>query len=240
MATARFETAAQIVKDAAVPLGLPEVADPFSSTDVAMVRLCRCLTIAGRELVQAYTWPHLRKVCDITAATGDGRAYTLPADFAGLVPGTFWNQTTNEEITGPIDAARWNDYEATGITPISPCYRVVQGTIAIIPTASVTDADALQYEYHAKSWVGAAVGTLTDDRATAAADVCHFDSLLLGVALRRAWMISNSMDTTAIESAYWQAIERVTGAETVEAPRSIVPLGVGPQLPRIPGGVWTI
>src|SRR5512133_2551478 len=137
MATARFETAAQIVKDAASQLGLPVVADPLASTEVSQVRLCGCLTAAGRELVQTYQWPHLRKVCDITAATGDGRAWSVPADFAGLVPDTVWNQTTDEWIRGPLSAQEWEEYEAEGDTPSSPAFRLVQGVVAVIPVADV-------------------------------------------------------------------------------------------------------
>src|SRR5512133_1664388 len=208
MATTRYESAAQIVKDAAPLLGLPVVADPLASTEVAQVRLCACLGIAGRELVQIYDWPHLRKVCDITAALGDGRAWTVPADFGGLIPATAWNQTTDQRIYGPIGAAEWAKYEADDSTRAGSAFRLVQGVFAVIPTSSVADGDLLQYEYQGKSWVSAAGGTVpTDDRVTAGTNLVYFDPMLMHWALRRAWKISNSESTTAEESAYWQAVE---------------------------------
>jgi len=241
MATARYETAAQIVKDAAVLLGLPEVADPFASSDSAQARLCRCLTIAGRALVQVYQWPHLRRVCDITAAAGDGRAWTVPADFAGFIPDTAWNQTQDQWIPGPLDAVTWQEYEATGTTPASPCFRFVQGAFAVIPSGSVTDGDALQYEYHGKSWVMPTGQTVpTEDRATAGTDTVWFPSGLMAAALRRAWLLSNSMDTTTAEPAYWQAIDSAKGAETT-APA--LPLGqrrTTLYAPRSPTRGWIV
>lgn len=240
MATTRYETATTIINDAAVELGLPSSTNPFASTDANMVRLVRLLSGAGRELVQIYQWPHLRKVCDITAATGDGRAWTLPADFAGLVPDTAWNQTTDERITGPMSAAQWQEYEAEGDTPLSPMFRVTQGVFAVVPTASVTDGDLLQYEYHGKSWVMPTGQTVpTEDRVSATTDTVWFDPLLAKIALKRAWMTANSMDTSAIESAYWQAIDRVKGLETPAAPLSLVPTTTLP-LPTTTEGNWTV
>lgn len=240
MATARFETAAQIAKDAAAQLGLPVVADPLASTEVAQVRLCGCLNAAGRELVQMYRWPHLRKVCDITAATGDGRAWTVPADFAGMVPDTFWNQTTDERICGPITADEWQEYEAEGDTPASPSFRLIQGVVAVIPTSTVTDGDLLQYEYHGKGWVSATGGTVpTDDRATTGTDIVYFDSLLMHWALRRAWLISNGQDTSAAEVQYQRAVDRCKSAETISRPLPLVGSS-GFMGPLTPARNWTV
>jgi hypothetical protein len=240
MATTRHETAATILNDAAVEEGLDAVADPFASSDPAMVRMCRLLSSAGRELVALYQWPHLRKVCDITAANGDGRAYTVPADFLGLVPGTAWNQTQDEEIRGPISPEAWQEYEANGETPLDPCFRLVQGVFAIAPTASVADGDLIQYEYHGKSWVSATGGTVpTDDRVTAATDIVYFQPTLVRVALRRAWRMSNGFDTGVIEAQYWRALDGAMSAETAgetlslsRSDRSI--------LDRIPSRSWSI
>ena len=197
MATTRHDTAATIINDAAVEEGITEATDPFASTEPEMIRLRRLLSSVGRELVAVHRWPHLRKVCDITAALGDGRAYTVPADFAGYVEGTAWNQTQDLEIAGPIDEAQWHRYEATGDAPFDPSFRFVQGVFAVAPASSVADGDALQYEYHGKSWASATGGTVpTDDRVTAATDIVYLPPGLARIALRRAWRISNGLDTT--------------------------------------------
>lgn len=242
MATTRFETAAQIVKDAALVLGLPEAADPFASSDVAQSRLCRLLTAAGRELVQVYEWPHLRKVCDITAALGDGRAWSVPADFAGIIQHTAWNQTARQRFVGPLDAEEWARYEANNsVAPVSPAFRLIQGVFAVVPTSSVSDGDLLQYEYQGKSWTSATGGTVpTDDRTSTGTDIVYFDPMLMHWALRRAWKVSNSESTAVEEAAYWQAIERAKGMETAPGTLSIVPRRTDPLAPRAPDGVWTI
>jgi len=242
MATSRFETAAQIVKDAAPHLGLPVVADPLASTEAAQVRLCACLTAAGREVVGLYQWPHLRKVCEITAAAGDGRAWTLPADCAGVIPNTAWNQTTNTRIVGPIDAEEWAKYEAEGSVFSSLLsFRIVQGVFAVVPTANVTDGDVLQYEYQSKSWVSATGGTTpTEDRATTGTDIVYLDPLLMHWALRRSWKISNSEATAVEEANYWAAVERFKSAETYAETLSIIPRRRNPLVPNVRDGSWTL
>ena len=225
MATARWDTATTIIADAMVEEGLEEIANPYTSSDANAKRFVRLLNSVGRELVAAYRWPHLRKACDITAALGDGRAWSVPADFAGYVPGTAWNQTQDQKIPGPVSSQEWQEYEATGDTPSDPCFGFVQGVFAVVPTASVTDGDLLQYEYHGKSWVSATGGTVpTDDRATAATDVVYLPAALVRVALRRAWRVATGLDTSVIEGQYLRAMDAAQSAETAGGmPLSIVP-----------------
>ncbi len=240
MATTRHETAATIINDAAVEEGREVSADPFASSDPAMVRLCRLLTSAGREIVTLYQWPHLRKVCDITAALGDGRAYNVPADFLGIIPGTAWNQTQDEQIYGPISAEAWNDYEATGDAPITPCYRLVPGIFAVAPADDVTDGDLLQYEYQSKSWVSATGGTVpTDDRVTASTDIVYLPPTLARTALRRAWKMSNGFDTTVIEALFWRVLDAACGAETAAPSLQLSPTQAS-VMDRIPSRNWPI
>lgn len=240
MATARHDTAAQIINDAAVEEGIAEATDPFASTLPEMVRMRRLLSSAGRELVSLHQWPHLRKVCDITAALGDGRAWTLPADFLGYIDGTAWNQTQDQQILGPISAAQWQRYEASGDAPFTPSFRFIQGVFAVVPSSSVTDADLIQYEYHGKSWVAPAGQTApTEDRVTAATDVVWFPSSLARIALRRAWKLSNGFDTTSIEGEYLRALDSAMSAENAAAVFSVVPV-VASLLPSVPESNWTI
>ena len=224
MATTRWDTAATIINDAMIEEGLAEIANPHTSADPIAKRMVRLLNSVGRELVGLYRWPQLRKACDITAALGDGRAWSVPADFAGYVPGTAWDQTKDQAIPGPITSEEWQRYEATGYTPNAPCFAFVQGVFAVAPTSVITDGDALQYEYHSKSWVSATGGTVpTDDRATVYTDLVYLPPSLVRVALRRAWRIANGIDTTVIESQFWRALDAAMSAETAAAPISIVP-----------------
>lgn len=239
MATARYETAAAIVKDAAVEEGLAELADPFSSTDADQVRLCRLLTSAGRELVRLYDWPHLVKTHTITVATADGRSYALPADFAGIVTGTAYNRTTDTPLYGPVDPDLWAHEVACGNTH-DGWFRIYGGALVLVSTSDATDADVLAYEYRSKSWVMPSGGTVpTEDRATAATDTVYFDPFLIKTALRRAWRTAMGFDTTVIESQFWRALETAKSAETAARRLSLTPFD-GFAAPSVPERGWTL
>jgi len=240
MATTRYETAAQIVKDVAVSVGLEELSDPFSSTDPAQVRLCRLLTVAGREIVQMHDWPQLRKACDITAALGDGRAYTLPADYVSIVPDTAWNQTQDQRILGPLTAEEWNEYEANGNVWGSMSYRIVQDTFAIVPPADTTDGDAIQYEYQSKAWVMPTGETVpTEDRADTATDTVWLDPALVFAALTYHWLRSNGQETVGAEAAYTRALERAKGMGGGAPVLPLKPIRNVNMAPSSKWGSWT-
>lgn len=225
MAGVAFETANQIIQDAAYELGLiqDDVADVFASQNQNVILLRSLLTRVGRDLVKVKKWSHLQKQATITTSNGDAD-YDLAADFDRLIPNTYWNR--NQDARGyPIDAQVWQYIQATGNThSITALFRIQDNEVQITPTPSATETIA--YEYVSSYWVkesGQTAGNTT--RADAATDTILFDPTLVMHALKRAWKRAKGYDSTAEDQDYRDRLSAVGGGDGGSPVLSLVPAG---------------
>ena len=108
-------------------------------------QILEVMTVSITELARSYDWQELQKEQSFnTVASTQG--YDLPSDFDRFVNNTFWNDTTNLKLIGPITPEEWRTLSTTNITGAANDYfRIRVGQALIFPTPSAVEA--LIYEY---------------------------------------------------------------------------------------------
>lgn len=222
-----FDTAVNILNDAAVELGLysENLADPYDSTDANVILLCRLLKSTGQELLRAHPWSHLQKTH--TFSTADGTAsYALPTDFARMTERTQWNRDQALPLMGPLSAQGWQLLQA--ITTASPhqMFRIFGDLFYISPTPSSVETVAL--EYQSRYWVDLGGGSTPDSETpTDGTDSLFFDRLLLLRSLKLAYMQEKGFDTSAAQRLRDEAMQMAIGADSSAPVLSLNSRGVG-------------
>lgn len=207
-------TAAQIINDAAVELGLKsaDLDNPFASSDPNILQLCRLLKRVGRSLVTARDWSHLLK--EHTFATVDGTAsYALPTDFVRMRDATAWNRTTSVQLAAPVDGQTWQLMKAsTAAGVITMPFRIFGNLLYLHPTPST--AENIYYEFVSSLWVQPTGQTLpTTSLPAASDDTLWFDEALLVAGLKLAWKRAKGQDTTSTQIEFNQAFEAASGSD---------------------------
>ncbi|WFG54192.1 putative tail protein [Myxococcus phage Mx9] len=209
-----WDTAASIINDAAVELGLlvSDVADPYASSDVNLAQLCRLLKSLGQDLVRDYQWTHLKK--QWTFATQAGLAnYEMPPDYNRFVDQTGWNRTQQMPLLGPLSAQGWQLLQVlTSAGTADVMYRLVGGEFVLYPTPQSNNTIA--YEYISSHWVGTGGSeTPNADAPTSGGDTLFFDGRLLVCGLKLKWQRAKGFDSTACQDDYDKALARAQGGD---------------------------
>ena len=168
---AAFDTAANIINDAAVEIGLSAVTDPFTSQDANFAQLVKLLKSCGRELVQARNWTYLRKEYSFTTTTNKS-IYPLPADFLRMYDQSGWNRTNRLPLGGPLSAQEWQYLKARLVGVVfTVLFRPVNRTIQLYPDTSTPGGYVIAFEYGTSYWVQSPTGTNTTASAWSGATV---------------------------------------------------------------------
>lgn len=148
-----FDTAGNLINDAAVELGLSSTSDAYASTDANFVRLRTLLKSLGRELWRLRQWTYLQQIHTFITVSGTPR-YALPTDFGSLIDQTMWNRTARLPAGAFLSPQEWEYLRAqmTGVT-INVIPRLTQNQLWLFPDASTPGSYVLAYEYVSKFWV---------------------------------------------------------------------------------------
>lgn len=209
-----WDTAANILNDAAVELGLyaTDLADPYDSTDANVVQLRRLLKSVGQDLARDYVWSHLQK--EHTFQTEDGVVgYDAPSDFLRLLDQTQWNRSEQERLEGPLSAQGWQYLKALSASGTSESWFRVFGTeLRLYPTPS--SAETVAFEYASSYWVQPTGQTTpTTDAPTDGTDTLWFDRRLLVCAVKLAFRRSKGFDTASVQEDFDRALSRAMGGD---------------------------
>lgn len=203
----RWETAGNIINDAAVEVGLTAVNDPFASTDPAFVQLCRLLTTAGRELIGVHQWQKFRGFHSITTSSLDTGQYPMPDDFLYMLDQTGWTPTNRLPMGGPlsiqdwafITGSAWNQYT------IYVSFMENEGELWIQPNDPVPDAIDITFWYMKNTWAEDTGGTALS-RVTASTDTVYFPPVLIVKLLKLRFLEAKGFDTTSPLGQYNTAL----------------------------------
>src|SRR5260370_5976740 len=110
---ALYETAGQILQDAASEIGLQSLgADPYANTDFISTQLATLLKqVARRKLIHGRDWKALDYQYTFNTVTSQG-VYSLPTDFKRVVDQTGWNRTNRLPPGGPLTRQEWQYLKA--------------------------------------------------------------------------------------------------------------------------------
>jgi hypothetical protein len=225
-----FDTADNLINDAAVELGLitSNLADPFDSTNPALIQLCRLGKRVGQTLLRSHQWTHLQKTHTFSTANGTA-AYALPADFGRLLDQTTWNRTDQLPLGGPASAQQWQMMKAqTTVGTVLMPFRIVGNQLEFYPVP--TAIETIAYEYQSTYWVKETgqsnPNTETLDDGT---DTVHFDRLLFVCELKNEWNRAKGLASEATQADRDRAYAMATGADGA-APRLRLGGGQGVRL----------
>lgn len=197
---ARFDSAADIINDAAVEVGLVATADPFASVDPAFIQLCRLMTTCGRELIGVHQWERMVATHTITTSSLDTGIYPLPEDYLYMIDQTGWTPTNRLPLGGPLSAQDWSFIVGSGWNQytIYISFREFDGTFNILPNDPVPDAQTITFEYIRNTFaIPAATPLVQINRVTAADDVILFPPVLMVKLLKLRFLEAKGFDTTA-------------------------------------------
>lgn len=229
-----FDTAVNILNDAAVELGLysTDLADPYDSTDANIIRLCRLLKSVGQEIRDERSWTWLQKTATITTVASTV-GYALPTDFAAMIPSTHWNRSTSFPMGGPLSPQEWQYLQANANTSsFTVMFRPVNGEVQLSPTPS--SVQTLAYEYKSSSWVDRGGGTNPEhDSPTDGADTIFLPRLLVVRGLKRGYLRQTGFPSDAADQDYQDTLRSEASKDSVG---KVLSLGGHRGLRAIDGG----
>jgi hypothetical protein len=212
-----FDTAGNIVNDAAVEIGLSEVTDPYASTDANIIQLCRLLKSCGREMVHMHDWTHLRKEYTFTTVAGTD-TYALPADFHDMLDQTWWNRTNRLPVGGPLSAQEWQYLKARLVGVVfTVLFRKMNQQIVLYPDGTSTPGGYdIAFEYNSAYWVSvvATPTVLSLDAPAASTDTVWFDGSMMTRFIKWKFLQAKGFDTSAAKDEFDLTFERVCGDDT--------------------------
>jgi len=207
----RQETAATIINDTAIEVGLVPVNDPYSTQDEAFVQLRGLLNSAGRELVTMFAWEMLQRPFEITTQIGDSGTYALPTDFDHFTDQTGWNISARLPVYGPLSPQDWAAMTSLPIVPVTYLgFRLSNNKIDIFPSPPPPDAQ-LKWWYISRNWVQA--GANTADRATSAGDVVMYDPTLMVKFLKVKYLSAKGFDIGTASREFDMTFMSMTGQD---------------------------
>lgn len=148
-----------IARGVAVNAGIMVPTEVLSGSDPDALKIVQFTQEAGEEIARRVDWGALRKTVTI-AGTGSNDNFSLPADFARLIPG---NSITvaGSPIRVGLSADEWNS-----LTPISgtPRYaRLIGTSISFYPFPPLATTIAVAYQ--SKNWCGGGTAWSSDSDA---------------------------------------------------------------------------
>lgn len=211
---ARYDTAANIINDVAVEVGLAASSDVWASTDQSFVQLRYLLKSVGRGLVLENDWLQSRK--EYTFTTTTATSYSLPADFLSMIPQSGWNRTTRFPLT-PASSQQWQYLNAAqSVTTFTVVFKPSDTALTLwTPVSGCTIA----FEYLSTYWVALDGSTTpTKDAPTLNTDIICINVQLITRALKLAFLQAKGFDTSAALSDYESALSGSRGANATDAP----------------------
>jgi hypothetical protein len=204
---ARWESAANIINDAAVECGLSVVADPFGSIDPAFVQLCRMLTGCGRELIGVKQWQKFVSRHSFNTNDEASGVYSLPEDYLYMIDQTGWTPTNRLPMGGPLSEQDWSFIVGSGWNQytIYVSFKEADGELWITPNDPVPTDIEVTFEYISNAWAESASGTPLN-RLTASDDTVYFPPVLITKLLKLRFLEAKGFDTTAALGQYNTAL----------------------------------
>ncbi len=153
---ARFETAGQLISDAAVECGLAPIADPYASAaagDANSTLFTTVLKTRGRKLWREHPWQHLDYIHTFNTVASVGR-YALPLDFGRIIDQTEWNRTNRLPQGGPLSPQEFEYFKARLVGVVfTTLFRLIQNNYQVYPDTATPGNFTLAFEYISSFWV---------------------------------------------------------------------------------------
>lgn len=161
-----FDTAGNIVNDAAVELGLlpfsGKLADPFASLDANIGQLCQFMKSVGQDLLNAKQWTQFQQSYVFTTAVPSLAHYPLPSDFQMMIDQTGWNRTNRLPLGGPLSPQEWEYFKARLVGVVfTVLFRPMQQQLWLYPDTNTPGGYVISFEYRSRFWAQSATAQVS-------------------------------------------------------------------------------
>lgn len=231
-----YDTAGDVVNNAAIACGLPAASVPFSSTDQHILQMCNLLNRCGRELLVVFQWQQFVKTHSFNTGSPpptDGE-FALPADFGWMINQTGWTPSSGGmglPLGGPLTEQLWQMIVASGLGQgtIYASFKVTEGVMKFI--TPVPADQEVTFAYASQGWVDVGgAGTTFETKATADDDVILYDSELITTMLELRFKQAKGLDSTSAADAFATKFASYTG---INSPAPIVSCAYVPRFPYL-------
>jgi hypothetical protein len=222
----RYKQAGDIVLQVGIEVGLPKVADPFTSNDAQYQRLITLLNTAGNGLLELYPWTRLINNFEILTIQNQVK-YVLPPDFDAMIDQTLWRK--GGLYPGyPTSPQVWQYLSniLSGIT-LTVMFRERNGELWIWP--SVGAGIPISFEYRSRGWVGQGLGPNYSyrDNVLSFTDVVLHDPHLIERYLKLRFLEALGFDTQAAKDDFNIALEARTAKDNAAPTLNAGGVGIG-------------
>ncbi len=210
-----FDSATDIINDAAAEVGVSPVSDPYSSSNQVFQQMKSLINSAGRELVRYHRWEQLSAEHQITTQATDSGDYPLPDDFSYMVDQTGWERKENVPLWGPLSAQDWQYLLGRDLVSytIYASFRIAQGLFRLFPQPPPDGLD-IHYEYVSRNWVQDGADPNTNkSKATISSDVILYEPILIVKFLKAKYLEAKGFDSTAARNDFVLEFDAITGQE---------------------------
>lgn len=187
-----------------------------SNTDPSAVQLLALANRTGRTLAQDYRWQVLLTSTTITTADGTDN-YALPTDFGRFANITFWDETDDTIVRGPMSPSEWQYLQSSGLggaAQFDKAFRIAGNRFYIYPTPDAIETIA--YQYWSTYFIsGKAAFSLDADTA-----LIEEDLIILGLKWR--WLQAKG---DAFEAEYREYMYRLDSLQSADGARDIIRFG---------------
>jgi hypothetical protein len=145
-------TAIELIRDAAVDVGVAEPATIVGGGDATARKLLRLANREGRILAQRHDWQRLTFTHSFTSVAAVIQANGMPDDFDRMVYNAeVWDRSGNFKFAGPTPSRAWQDLQTNLTGGVVGWWRLLGGELNIFPAQEAGRTFA--YEYVGKNWV---------------------------------------------------------------------------------------
>lgn len=218
-----------IVKDAAILLGLSPPAALASSTDPTDQQMMLLATQVGREMAAFHDWSALMEIGTFTG-TGVQLAFPLPDDFSRFGQGQlFLLDGGYVRLQGPLDPIQLTALVAQSVASISNQFYRVGSNITIQP--ALDNGRKALFVYQKKNWRLSSSGE-PGDRFRQDTDTCVFPEELVTLGLVWMWRRTKGFDYAQEYEDWRQRCELEAGRDS-----PLIPVSTTPALTDLPDPV---
>jgi hypothetical protein len=181
-----------IVKDAAVLVGLSQPSAVASSTDRSALEFLTLANMCGRELMKWHDWSAL-SVAGSFVGDGTTTTFVLPADFDRFAQGQ------DMILDGGVGTIAHGPLDPTAITvlrarsPISVSYLWYRRGTQVIMSPALGAGRSAIYEYQSRNWAASSAGT-PKAKFEVDTDVSRIDEDLMTLCLIWMWKRQKGLD----------------------------------------------
>lgn len=231
-----------IVSNTSLRLGLGPVAAVQGSLDATVNQLQGILFALGEEISREHLWRAQVRTATWSAVAGEDQGTIVSRtgpDFRRFLPETFYNQTTDFQVLGPLSDQEWQAVHAVNASSTQPYFQLAGGRIYVWPAPSA--GDTLTVRWQSSYWITDSTGSTFKENFTQDSDRTIFDEHLLSVGLQARWLRAKGLPFENFEVEYQALLLR---AKSQDSPQPVLDLA-GPSRKVSPGilvprGNWSV